>query len=150
MARLPKGWTKLKVIGDVEPVQVLINRETGKFGTTLDGVAIRQWDTLAEAEAFIKDMLESGAVEALCVDTRYDDAPLRLSRIRVKRVAHGWARLDGTRIPYGDYTLYAPDPTVLAMLDQKHEEYEGLKKQMQRVRDESREILNQLKLLERQ
>lgn len=149
MARLPKGWTRLKTIGDVEPVLILVNRDSGKFGTSLDdGEHINECATMAAAEAAAKEINESGAINAMTTDNYYGDSVVRLVTIRVKRVHRGWARMDGTRINEYSTPLMVPDPAAAAAVADKFDECEATKKRVQAIKDEAWEIIKGMKKLE--
>lgn len=145
MARLPKGWTRLKTIGDVEPVLILVNRDSGKFGTSLDdGENIRECATLADAETFTKEINEAGAIDAMITDTRYSDSVVQLISIRVKRVHRGFARMDGTLINEYGTTLLVPDASAAAALEAKRIEHEETKKRLLAIREEAWQIVKDM------
>jgi hypothetical protein len=138
MARLPKGWTRLKTIGDVEPIQVLINRNTGRFGTQIGSAdsAIREWDNLADAESFIKEMNERGMVEAVLIESHFHDEIPVLRQVRLRRVGHLWVKTDGSRLEYR-HTPYVPNLDIAEALNRKRDEFEAARKALQRIREEA-------------
>lgn len=147
-ARLSGGWTRLKVVGEVEPTQILVNKQTGEFGTMLVGSEeIRAWDTLAAAEAFIKELQEAGAISAVEVDSPFGDEVVRLKPLRVRKIGREWVRMDGTRIGY-HRTLLVPDEAAAAAIEAKRAEHEATKKTMLRLRDEAWEIVRGMQKLD--
>lgn len=147
--RLPRGWQEIKKIGDVEPVRVLVHKETGKFGTTIDSESIKQHDTLAQAEQFVKTMQSDGAIDALLIDSSYSaysDVPIRLTPIKLRRVGREWVRMDGNRL--GHQTPYQPDPAIQQAVEVKHAEYAAPLKQAATLRDEIGNLARSLKELE--
>lgn len=145
--RLPRGWQEIKVIGDVEPVRILVHRDTGKFGTTIDSENIKQHDSLSQAEQYIKDMQEEGAIDALIFDSTYGDAPIDLKPIRIRRAGRFWVRMDGTTLPYHE-TPYAPDPAIQETVADKRAEWKRKRDELQVLRDEISEIARGLKKLD--
>lgn len=147
-ARLSGGWTRLEVVGDVEPVQLLVNKKTGKFGTLLvgDDATIRDHDTLADARAFIKEMQEAGAIDVVLAEEPYGDQVVQLKPLRVKKIGRDWVRMDGTRIYYK--TLLMPDAAAAAAVEEKRAEHEAAKKTAVRLRDEAWEIVRGMRKLD--
>lgn len=146
-ARLPRGWKEIKTVGDVEPVRILVHKDTGKFGTTIDSENIMEHDSLAIAEQFVKAMQEDGAIDALVFERSYSDQPVDFRLIRLRRVGRFWVRMDGTRLPY-HLTAYAPDPTIQEAIAGKRAEWDAMREQLNTLREEIRQIALGLKELE--
>lgn len=147
--RLPREWREIKKIGDVEPVRILVHKETGKFGTTIDSEHIKQHDTLVQAEQFVKAMQSEGAIDALLIDSSYsayNDAPIRLTPTRLRWVGRDWVRMDGNRLGY--QTPYQPDPVIQQAVEAKRAEHAALLKQAAALRDEIGDMARSLKKLE--
>jgi hypothetical protein len=148
MARLPKGWARLKEVGEVEPVKVLINRISGQFGTQLMGSEeIRPWATLHEAEAFITEINEAKAVEAVHAREPYGDQVPELVPLRVKRVGRRWVRMDGTALPW-NAKLYVPDPAAAAAVEERRAAFEAARAAARQVREDAWEIVRKMQPLE--
>lgn len=99
MAKLPKGWIRLRVVGHVEPVDLLIHRTSGKFGTLIqhEGAKVESWDTIAEAEARLKQINELDAVEALTGRRAPTTAGARSSSVSGPCACAGWGTCGRTR-----------------------------------------------------
>ncbi|HEU4328797.1 MAG TPA: hypothetical protein VFS21_37005 [Roseiflexaceae bacterium] len=147
--RLPRGWTRLKSVGDVEPVLVLVNRDTGQFGTVLPGSEeIREWPDLAAAERFIKEMNEQGAVEAVYIAPySSNDGVLELKPIRVVFRKGRWVRTDGSAVRFGT-TLFFPDADVTAVIARCRDDHAVALKMAAEARNAAFEAVKLLKPLE--
>lgn len=146
MARLPKGWTRLKAVGDVETVLILVHRDSGKFGTSLDGETIRQWSTLAEAEAFVKDLNEASATEIMISYCPIPDQPPQLKSVRARQAGSEWVHVDGTRFHWNEQ-LYIPNAEAAAAVDAKRVEHEELKRRLSAIREEAWNIIHRMEKL---
>lgn len=142
MARLPRGWARLKTIGDVSPVLILVNRESGKFGTSIDdGETIREWDTMAHADQFVKAINEADAVHVVVVEDLGDEV-LQVYPVRIRKTGRFWTKVDGTAIHSYHLTKYfIPDQLVLAEIEQLRQQHDELRKTMRELRDRAWDLV---------
>ena len=150
MARLTKGWSRLKTVGEVSPMLILVNRNSGKFGTSIDeGETIREWATMAEAEQFVKDANEVDAINVVYADSTIGDHVLNISAIRVRKAGRDWLKIDGTRIHSYYLDKYRiPNPDTLAKIDALREQHEALRKQMSDLRSQAWDLVRSMEKLE--
>lgn len=146
--RLPRGWKRLKTIGDVEPVQILVHSESGKFGTSLDGgITIREWDSLAEAESWVKAINEADAVDAVLAENPFADEVLKLVPVRVRKVGRFWTRMDGTMIGL-HVRLYVPDAAAAAQIEELRKVHSAARETARQAREAAWEVVRSMKVLE--
>ncbi len=147
MKRLPRGWTRIKDVGSVDIVRILVHTDRGVFGTLLENSdRVEEHASLADAVLHVKKLQEDGSVEAVHAESDWKgERPITLKSIRVKKRGKYWVRPDGS---YVANTLYIPDPAVAAELAEIHKKYTILTEQLAALRNEATTLiatkLNQL------
>lgn len=150
MARLSGGWARLKTIGDVSPVLILVNKASGRFGTTIDqGETIKEWPTMAAAEQFVKEINEADAVDVVMVESLGDHVPCAYPT-RVRKTGRFWTKMDGTGIQSHYLSKYfLPDPLVLARIEEIREQHDGLRRAMKDLCDQAWDLVKTMQSLEK-
>lgn len=138
MERLSREWKRLEVTGKHKNIHLLVNVDTGHFGTMLDNdpMVIQSWDSLPQARAWIKEFDDADAVNAVEAETMFRDEFPKLKPLRARKTTYGWARVDGRTI-HSINNFYLPDPDVDAALAQKQIEYQAAKEEVKRIREEA-------------
>lgn len=139
------------MVGTVEPIDIIVNRETGKFGTLAqhEDAKISQWSSMDEAEAHVRRINAEGATDAIIVESGYDSGGkpkfMTITKVRVRQVQGHWAFTSGEWVNYK--MLYIASPEILAEIEAKRVEFERLYDQMMAVRDEAWDLVKGLEKL---
>ena len=134
--KLPRGWTRLKTVGEIIACDILVDQKDGRFSVMPvfgeQGIASYH-QTLLEAEKQIAAMQRDNMVEVLCVNEMYGDEFPHTYVAQMRFVNGRWYDTHGRGVDR-KMQILVPTPDLIAVLKNLREEYSKARQRVAEIR----------------